>query len=523
MKKTLLFLLLFIEFVGNSQNFNIEWGPMMKTKNTVLSMYKIDGSTFYAECGGTKDNAMLVYKNFELASKTIYKPVVNEKATRAEWQVEYDDKILIFTSKINEAGTEKALYVHEFKESSAVPNRIEGKKLVSFEFDKKDKRRTDFGLYISDDKKNLCVTYVSKQRKNNLATTYGYYILDSDLKIQTEGSFGDLLEPEVESIDKFKLSNDGELFLVTKVSRKDEPEFMKFYKVTTDDVKELKIGLEGNYVNQLRIALDKNDNFIVSGFYGKSSVKSVKGGNKQTGVRGVFYIIMDPKTEDILSSGFNEFDDAFIMEGLSERQKEKSAKRKEKKGIDPSLSNFQMIHFEPTHDGGSFGLAEEYYVIVTSSTDPKTGRTTTTYHYYYNDLIAFKLNKAGEMEWKKKIQKYQHTTNDGGFFSSVTCQETEGKFYILFNDNARNYDEASSNFLDKEIPQAMARSSKKNVIALVEIDLATGDIERNAMGGRSEIGAILRPKLCAPSETDPSILLYTVKSSKQRFGRISFK
>lgn len=505
-------------FLGYSQGFDIEWGPMAKSKNAVLSIYKVDGNSFYADCGGTRGYAMMVYKNYNLASKTIYETVVDRKSVRLEGRFYFGDKILIFTSKNNDEDTQKSLYVHEFRESSE-PIEIEGKKLVSFNFDKKDKRRTDFGLLISENREKMCVTYIATQRKDRLATTYGYYILDSDLKVESEGSFGDLLEPEVESVDEYKLSNGGDLFLVTKVKRKDQPEFMKFYKVNGEESKELEMKLKGNYVNQLSIALDEKDNFVVSGFYGRAEVK---GETRKTGVRGVFYVIMDPDTEEILSSGFNEFDDAFIMEGLSERQKARSEKAKEKRGLEPSLQNFQMRLFEPTQDGGSFGLAEEYYMRVTTSHDPKTGRTTVTYHYYYNDLIAFKLNKEGELEWKKKIQKYQYTTDDNGFFSSFTCQRTKEKFYILFNDNAQNYDEISSKFLDKEIPMGMRLSAKKNVIALVEIDLETGDIGRSAMGGREEIGAILTPKLCAPSETEPSILLYTAKSSKQRLGRISF-
>lgn len=519
MKNILLLLGLILSLSGFSQNHELKWGPINKAKSVVSDMYKIDGNSFYASTyGGRRSDVMLNYKNFVITSKTIYRTVVDKKPTSFEGRFEFDDRILIFTSQDNDDKTTKTLYVHEFRESAEEID-IEGKKLVSFDFDRKDKKRSSFSLMVSENKKKMCVTYISKQRKNNLATNYGYFILDSDLKVEMEGSFGDMLEPEVESIDEYKLSNTGELFVVTKVRKKDEPEYVKFYKVNEDDIKALEINLKGNYVNQLSIALDEKDNFVVSGFYGKPYVR---GESKGTGVIGIFFVIMDPKTEEILNSGFNEFDQAFIMEGMTEKQKEKTEKRKEKKGEVPSLRNSYMRYFEATSDGGYFGVAEEYYVVITSYTDPKTGATRTTVTYYYNDLIAFKLNKEGEIAWKKKICKRQVSSNDGGFYSSFTHQKSGNHFYLLFNDNVANYHPTSKKFSSTETPESMRVSAKKNVIALVEIDIESGEIERKIIGGQKELGSILIPKLSVRDEKEPSILLYTKMGSKEKIGRISF-
>lgn len=522
MKLKLILVTFLTSFLGFSQDYSFEWGQQMKSKTSIFDIYKIDGNSFYARSFGKGRNAVILYyDNLTQASKTIYKPVVNRKPTMMEGTFEISGKIYTFTSQDNEDKTKKTLYVHEFRKS-AEPIDIEGKEVTSFEFDSKNKRRSGYTLIASEDMKKLCVSYYSNPRKKKDAEKgkYGYFILNEDLQIESEGSFDDILEEAGESISEYKLSNQGALFLVTSVAKKDEPTTMKFYKVTGDEINSLELNLGEKYTNQISIAIDKDENFVVSGFYG---VRAVKGQTKGTGVRGVFYTVMDPETQEILSSGYNEFDDAFIMEGLSARQKAKTEKRKDKKGIEPSLYNFKMRHFSHTNDGGSFGIAEEYYVVVTTYRDPKTGATTTTYTYYYNDLIVFKLDAAGEMVWKKKIQKTQISTNDGGYLSSFVMKQVGEKVYLLFNDNMRNYDPVTKKFNNSEMPSAMSFSKKNNAIALVQIDLNEGDVTREAMGSKKELGAILIPKVCFPDKDNASILLYTRLGKKEMVGRINFK
>lgn len=521
MKLKLTLMTLAVSMMGYAQNYSFEWGQQMKTKTSILDIYKIEGNSFYAKSYGKGKNAvMLYYDNLAQSSKTIYKPVVNRKPTALEGTFEIGGKIYTFTSQDNDDRTKKTLYVHEFKKS-VEPIDIEGKEVTSFEFDSKNKRRSGYTLIASEDMKKLCVSYYSNPRKKKDAEKgkYGYFILNEELAIESQGSFDDILEEAGETISEYKLSNQGALFLVTSVSKKDEPTTMKFYKVTGDEINSLELNLGEKYTNQISIAIDENENFVVSGFYG---IRQVKGQTKGTGVRGIFFTVMDPETQEILSSGYNEFDDAFIMEGLSARQKAKTEKRKDKKGIEPSLYNFKMRHFAPTTDGGSFGVAEEYYVVVTTYRDPKTGATTTTYTYYYNDLIIFKLDGAGEIVWKKKIQKSQVSTNDGGYLSSFVMKQVGDKVYMLFNDNMRNYDPISKKFNEKEIPYSMSFSKKYNAIAMIEIDLNEGTVEREALSGKKELGATLIPKLCFPDKDNASILLYTRLGKKEMVGRINF-
>jgi hypothetical protein len=516
---------LFIAFLGFSQDYSFEWGEQVKTKTKILGIYQINGNSFYA---WTFDKGMygrlLAYKNLTYSNTSYFRNLVDRKPTAYEGTFEIDGKIYTFTSLDSDDKTTTNLYAHEFKESTEKRD-VEGKKVASYSSYKKkilyaDYYKSDYKLILSEDKKKLCVTYYSPSEKRSDSKTgkFGYYILNSDLSIETEGSFDDILNEKGEKIIDYKLSNQGNLFLVTSFVVKDEPTTIKFYKVTGDEFNELEFNLGAKYASQLRIAVDKTGNFVVSGFYGE---RGIKGQTKVTGVRGVFFAIMNPTSDEILSSGFHEFDDQFIMEGLSKRQIEKTEKKKEEKGIEPSLYNFKMRSFESTIDGGYLGVAEEQYYVESTHTNPQTGGTYTSTTDYYMDLILFKLDKSGEIQWKKKVQKAQ-ITKDGAFRSSFVMMQTDEKVYIIFNDNLKNYDPVTFKSLTGDIQHKMTFSNTEDAIAVVEVDIKNGKVERNALKGTNELGYTLYTKLSFPDKENSSILLYTKKGGKEMVGRMNF-
>jgi hypothetical protein len=522
MKLNLTLIILLTSFLGFSQDYSFEWGEPTKTKTSILDIYSVNGKSFYAWTS-TKGgySRIMSYKNLSYTSTTYFRNVVNGKPSEYEGTFEIDGKIYIFTSEDNAEKTSKTLYVHAFKES-AEKSDIEGKKIASFDYDKKNKRRSGYKLIASEDKQKICATYYSSNRKKSDSKNgkYGYSVFDANLSVESEGSFEDILEEKGETIIDYKLSNQGNLFMVTSFEVKGEPTTIKFYKVTGDEFNALQFNLGEKYTNQLSVAVDKNENFIVSGFYGE---RGIKGQTRGTGVRGVFFAVMNPKNEEILSSGYNEFDDQFIMEGLTNRQKQRSEKKKEQKGIEPSLYNFKMRKFEATADGGFLGVAEEYFVVVTEIPNPRSSlNTQKVYTYYYNDLIVFKLDGEGKMQWKKKIQKLQITNNMYDTRVSFVMKQVNEKLFIIFNDNLKNYDPISKNFLESEIPRPNNYTKKNNAMAIVKMDLESGKIERNAINGKKEFGSILLTKLCIPDPQNPTILVYTIKDSKEMVGRMNF-
>ena len=332
MKLKLTLITLLTSILGFSQEYSFEWGEQIKTTTSITNIYKVNGNSFYALPYGYKNkNKILFYDNLTYKSTTEFENLVNGKSCEYEGTLEIGGSIYTFTSEDNSEKTIKSLYCYKFKESSE-ELKVEGKKIASFNYDKKNKRRSGFTLITSENKQKLCVAYYSSSRKKSDTDNgnYGYFIFNKDLELENEGGFEDVLEKRGETGIDYQLSNEGTLFLVTELVVKDEPTTINFYKVAQDEINAMELNLKEKYTNQLTIAVDKKENFVVSGFYGENAQKNQL---KKPGVRGIFFTVMDPNSQEILNSGFHEFEDDFIMEGLSNRQKEKTEKKKEKKAL----------------------------------------------------------------------------------------------------------------------------------------------------------------------------------------------
>jgi hypothetical protein len=182
-----------------------------------------------------------------------------------------------------------------------------------------------------------------------------------------------------------------------------------------------------------------------------------------------------------------------------------------------------MRQAEVLKDGSIVGSIEQYYVVVNTYTDPRTGSTRTTYTYYYNDIIAFKVNTDGEFDWLKRISKSQISTNDGGPYSSYARFVDNGKICFIFNDNVRNYDE-SGKFIGKENGDVYAANygKKKNVVAIVELDIDEGELTRKTFFDRQEISALAVPKQFYIDYNTNEMLVYAVYGKKEKFGILKF-
>ncbi len=518
--KTLLGLTLFISVSHlKAQDFKITWGSEIPKKERVGNFYNIDGKSFEASTYQPGYRyGMSHVEDLNIYNKTIYTLNVENKNSgfTEEGTYEFNGELLIFTSKDNKEKTEKTLYVHKFKHSA---NEIDlkGEKVLSFKFDKSNKKRASYTILNSDNKKNLCIIYSAQSRKNKDNGVYGYYILDEELNIRTQGEFEDVIDNKNfnETISSFYISNNSKLYCLTQRTEKnvkDSDISIGLYSISADEITEVNLNLEDRYVSQLKMEDDEKGNLMVTGFFGK----------KTTGIKGIFSMLINPDKETIIQSDFYTFSDEFILQGMKEKRKEKIQKKNERKGREASLDHFILRSLDKTNDGGFFGIAEFYQLVVVTTTDPKTGATRTTYHYYYNDIIVFKVDNKGELEWNKKIHKYQHSVNDGGYYSSFCHVQMKDKAMIIFNDNVKNYSPESGKFIAKEGEVQHARIGKKNAVAFVEVDLENGDIKRKMLSKNEEKNLNIVPKWSYANEKDNAILLFANVGKKQKIGYIKF-
>lgn len=275
----------------------------------------------------------------------------------------------------------------------------------------------------------------------------------------------------------------------------------KLYPIPTGD----------RFLQDLRMTLVENKNEIVcAGFYGMKGAWAV---------RGAYVLRLDRSTKTVKHESYKEFDRDFITAFMTEKEEQKATKRAERKGEELELYEYDLDEIVLREDGGIVLVGEQYYMYTTTvcTTNQNGGQTCrTVYHYVYNDIIAVSTDPDGEITWAVKIPKRQHTTNDGGFYSSYALAVKDDKMYFVFNDNGKNL------FLTQgqKVEQFDLRG-KEALITLVTVDI-DGRVTREALLAPEKRDAILSPKSCVQTD-EARMFIYAQRKKEYRFGTITFQ
>jgi hypothetical protein len=273
-------------------------------------------------------------------------------------------------------------------------------------------------------------------------------------------------------------------------------------------VMSMPIELNGKFITDLRIETALTGDVVVAGFYSEVGSFSIK---------GAFYLNIDPKTEQVKAEKFSEFDNEFITLGLTDRE-EKKVKKKEAKGEEAEMNEFDMRELILRGDGGATLIAEQYmFYVVTTTTRGANGQTitTSTYHYLYNDIIVISFNPDGELLWKTKIPKRQHTINDGGAYSSYSLMVTGDKLFFIFNDNPKNL------FLAAEETPYNFSASKDLAVVIVEVD-NSGKATKEMLFTTERGDAMVQPKI-SEQVNDNEMIICSQRSKIFQYSKLTFK
>jgi hypothetical protein len=323
-------------------------------------------------------------------------------------------------------------------------------------------------------------------------------------------------------VQSIRIENDGTIYIrgaeyqeraTARSSRRSgKPDYTYYiYRITDNGgtMKEIPVKLDGKFVTDVIATTALNGDIVLAGFYSERGTYSVK---------GVFYQRMNSESEEMLASRMTEFDKAFITQYASQREVKRIEKR-ERRGEEAELFEFDMDNFLLRADGGGTLVAEQYYMYVETVTTPSgNGQTTTRYiyHYIYNDILVLNFSADGELVWKCKIPKRQHTTNDGGYYSSYALMVEGDRLFFVYNDNPRNL-----TLEETEAPADMSRNRRELAVVLAEVD-ASGKLSRELLISTERGDVIVRPKVC--EQTGPhEMLLYSEKTSVFQFSKVIFK
>lgn len=501
----------------------VDWGAPLDSK--------LDGNFGYVS--GVTDDALFLRMSTKRESliqrmdlelhKSYSRPLSYELdkkdlAPEGIWYVK--DKMLVFSSILDKKADENKLYVqiHDQVSGSALgPHRMVASIPVE------SKRNTGgFTVKVSPDETKVLVV-IEQPYEEGGAERFKARLFDHDMNELWSRDVAMPYTDEEFELGSSSLDNDGTVlvlgkFFPEKKERKDRSkarqevfdQYLLVFPYDGSDVEKHKLSLPDKHLHDITITLPESGDILCAGFYGTNDSRG--------GIRGTFFMKLDRRTKRILDSSTKEFTEEFITSYWTEKEEERAKKRAEKKDEELGLYAMDLSEIVHRDDGGAVFIGEQYYMYVTTSTfRDANGRTSTTYtyHYVYNDIIVVNTDPNGAIEWMAKIPKRQHSTNDGGMYSSYAMQVKGDRIYFIFNDSGRNLFLKPGDQVDQ-----FELKGKEALVVLATVD-GDGRVTREALFTPEKRDVILKPKDCVQL-TDDRMFIFAERKNDYRFGKVIF-
>lgn len=380
-----------------------------------------------------------------------------------------------------------------------------------------------FSVMVAKDNSHLLVSVNKTRNNDDVAGEEQYHlaVYTPDLKLDWESEAKTGFKSDMFSVTNIRLDDNGDVSMVgveykekltaRQMRRSGKPNYTHHllrYSEKGTRMMSMPIELNGKFITDLRIETALTGDIVVAGFFSEVGSWSIK---------GAFYLNIDPATEQVKSQKFTEFGTEFITLNLTDRE-EKKAKKKEAKGEELEMNEFDMRDLILRADGGATLIAEQYIFYVTSHTVTNSNGTTSTsytYHYLYNDIVVVSFSNTGELLWKTKIAKRQHTTNDGGMWSSYAMAVIGDKLFFIFNDNPKNL------FIGAEETPYNFSASKDLAVVIVEID-NSGKATKELLFTQERSDVKVQPRL-GEQTGEKEMVICSQRSKIFQYSKLIFK
>lgn len=505
-----------------TQRADVRWGPELSAKADGAFGYVFDWSedAVYMKVNQKKEGFI---QKMGMDLKSRYKKLLPTKIGKDEHSIErldvLGDRIAVFSSFFDKKTKINTLYLRLFNESDMSP--VGTIRKVATIGDASKKWQGGFSLGVSPNEEKILVR-IDLPYEKEMPERFKMQVYSSNFDPEWEQEVT-LPYPDKEfSVSSTLVDNDGSVIVVgTKYAEKAEARELKkderpaytYMLLTYDgsgDAQIQPIEAGDKFLQDLTITIPDEGDILCGGFYGK------KGASSQS---GAFYMRLDRKTKAILHQSYKEFSKEFITQYMTEKEEEKATKKAEKKGEEVELIKYDLDELIVREDGGVVMVGEQYNFFTTTvcTSSPNGGQTCrTVYHYVYNDIVVVNVDPSGNIEWATKIPKRQHTTNDGGYYSSYAMTVKGDKLYFIFNDSGKNL------FLkegDKIAPFKITGKEALITLATVESD---GTVHREALLSPEKGETITRPKACVQTPDD-QLFMFATRKDDYRFGLVSFE
>jgi len=493
-------------FLFSQDNFDgsVTWGtPIDLAKGTFgPNGIGVANGDFYATKFAKKKTYLQIYDAKSLSLKKESEIVMLYKTLKIV-PVSYfvfGDKLIMVSSFKDKKAKKMTYYLHELEANGSFGKTIE---LAKFKLTKtpiifgtvknmeelRNSPMMSFNYIISEDKNKMMVFHKTEDQKDPKSLSMETTLLDGDLNEEASGQM--IIPFEFLTLNQIRISNDGVLHALGYDMIESEEGLKKRKVYTVNDYYLFTYDPKENFYDQLPIEIEKD---IVN-----SSLKVFEDGTllvygmfkneESTGANGTFFL----KINNELSVDFvtlDEFEEDFISKHMTEKQKAKA----EKKGEEVGVQNYYIHELVVKENGEYVILTEQFDYWVTSHTTYVNGKasTTYTYHYVYGNIITSGCTPTGELTSRQLINKYQHTTNDGGFNSSFFTMVKGNTIYLIYNGKEAEMEDADEAETRKEKKQA----KRKTVAAIVEIT-EDGEVSKKTLFNfEGDESRILAPRQC---------------------------
>lgn len=528
MKSTITFILLAmaISLFSQSSPVKIQWGKEFTASrtSTVADIIGYDNTGFYV----LKDKARTLFgsstlsldkfdKNMNPAKSIELELVEGGKKSYLEYLIHLDGRLLMFTSFPDQKTKNNLLFVQPVNKQTLLPDNNKKAKLAEINYEGNSKRNSgSFNFRTSNDSSKVLIFYTLPYDFNE-PEKFGFLVVDKDMNLLWKKNIMLPYRDELFDIETIKIDNYGNVYVLglmykdkRKTKRKGAANYE--YKVLAytnngEVTSEYAVGLPNKFLTDMQIGIRANKDIVCAGFYSEEGKLSI---------RGTYFLSIDAKTKEIKTKSFKEFDIDFITQNMTEREANK-AKRKEEKGQEVELFEYDLDKLIVRSDGGAMLIGEQYFVKTVTFTQMGNGgrmTTTTVTHYYYNDIIMVNIDPTGNIDWAIKVPKRQMSMDDGGFYSSYAMAINKDKIYFVYNDNPDNLDYTGTGRVRN------STSAGRNQVVMVATVNSKGEMTRKPLhAGIAEV--IMRPKVCEQISYS-EMILFGQRRKTQQFGMISF-
>lgn len=516
--RLLLILFMLCQSTLNGQQLNWEWGSLQRGSGTlmhILAHQQQQFSTLHAtnQLGGSSF-ALTQYEALTPTSSTKIKPVTSEGFGYYQQTLRFNNQHGVFIADRN--GKEMKLFL---KVLDAELNIVSENEILSYT-DTRPNAVPEFNL-LQAPNREFFVAYYQIPGKRNGVDTYGYQIFNQALQSVDGGEYSLPFDANLSSIEDYFLTNNGEFFVgVIELSAIENQGIrvrksfknLHVYQPKNGNLIDFTFELEGKRISNFVLNAQKADQLTLFGIYSN---------NEWNGTQdGFFSAQVDLQKDTVKALGFIPFSTQIMLSEHTPSEQVRLQRKLDRQALDPQLSRYEVRDIFTLTDGSFVGSIEKFYIYTNTTYNNQTGQRMTTNYYYYNDIVAFCIDSLGQLRWENRIPKIQVSVNDYGPFSSYASFTDANTLNFIFNDTKANYDANGLFIKDLNEVATFSLSKNRNVGAWVQINLQTGQMQRQISHERSNENILLVPKAFEFDFKNPGLYTYGVLGPQEKFGYI---